>query len=236
MENHCPKCPADSISGAHLLYSALDGVRAIRLLQLHPGKPTDDIECTIVYSSLNDGKGKHVGYAALSYVWGDQALLQPTILCNGVLFHVTSNLEAALRAPRREYEQRTLWVDQICINQGDLGERCSQVQIIGHIYEEADETIGWLGETSEDSSVAIDFARTLKARIEEILKELGDDPKAPQFFLKFPVPLPFARGYFILVGLSAANADWISLMNLFDRPWFSRCQLVYRGSLFIPPL
>jgi hypothetical protein len=224
MANHCPKCPAESISGAHLSYSALDGVRAIRLLQLHPGKPTDDIECTIVYSSLNGGKGKQVRYTALSYVWGDQALPQPTILCNGALFHVTSNLEAALRTLRREDEQKILWVDQICINQTDLDERCSQVQIIGHIYKEADETIGWLGVASEDSSVAIASASTLKGRMEEILKELGDDPN--QYFLKFAVPRPHAQGLFVLIGLGAANLEWISLMHLFEQPWFSRVWII----------
>jgi Heterokaryon incompatibility protein (HET) len=123
MANYCPKCPADSNSGAHLVYSTLDGDRAIRLLQLHPGEPTDDIECTLIGSSLSTSKGKQVGYTALSYVWGDQALPQPTILCNGAILHITSNLGAALRTLRREEEQRTLWIDQICINQADLKER-----------------------------------------------------------------------------------------------------------------
>ncbi|KAK0641505.1 hypothetical protein B0T16DRAFT_215402 [Cercophora newfieldiana] len=37
------------------------------------------------------------------------------------------------------------WIDAICINQQDIDERSSQVQIMGQIYKAAQHVVGWLG-------------------------------------------------------------------------------------------
>jgi len=67
---------------------------------------------------------------------------------------VTSNLHSALRQLSQNGNVRFLWADAICINQKDVPERGYQVTIMRHIYERADETIVWLGETADDSKLA----------------------------------------------------------------------------------
>lgn len=86
-------------------------------------------------------------YEALSYVWGKPNNVSP-ILLNGRVWNVTANLELALRHFRRyeKGEHRTLWVDALCINQGDIPERNQQVSIMRDIYNGAQDVLVWLGE------------------------------------------------------------------------------------------
>jgi len=87
-------------------------------------------------------------YEALSYVWGpfnspdDPDLIQ----LNDCGFEVTTNLWRALYALRHETKDRVLWIDAICINQGDLEERSSQVQLMRDVYRKARSVVVWLGE------------------------------------------------------------------------------------------
>ena len=64
----------------------------IRLLILRQGSFDDPIHCQLEQVSLSD---EHA-YEALSYVWGDASDTSPISL-NGVLYHITKNLECALR-------------------------------------------------------------------------------------------------------------------------------------------
>ena len=106
---------------------------------------------------------------ALSYAWGpsseDGSHLTDTIVCNGCRLSVTSNLKQALRrirakslaelSPRpiagskHQLDGIALWVDAICINQHDLQERSSQVQIMARIFADCRILVIWLGEPDE---------------------------------------------------------------------------------------
>jgi hypothetical protein len=67
------------------------------------------------------------------------------ILVNGASVAVTVNLESALRYLRHSDLPRVLWIDAICINQHDLGEKRHQVSIMQSIYTYAEQVVVWLG-------------------------------------------------------------------------------------------
>jgi hypothetical protein len=48
-----------------------------------------------------------------------------------------------------------LWVDAICINQGNNEERAQQVQLMAKIYSRATRVLVWLGETAANSDEAL---------------------------------------------------------------------------------
>lgn len=78
-------------------------------------------------------------FVALSYTWGDPAH-KADILVNGTAVAVRTNLEAALRTLRHKrpiVEGMLVWVDAICINQGDMKERESEVKRMRTIYKSA---------------------------------------------------------------------------------------------------
>jgi hypothetical protein len=122
---------------------------SIRLLILLPSQSdSHQISCELAYHSLLDG----TSYEALSYVWGDPNDTV-NILVDSQPFHVTRNLFEALKVLRQPSEPRVLWADAICIDQGNLAERSSQVAIMGEIYRQATAAIAWLGPEPEEQKI-----------------------------------------------------------------------------------
>jgi S-adenosylmethionine:diacylglycerol 3-amino-3-carboxypropyl transferase len=124
----------------------------IRLMTIEPGDWDDDITCSLQSTSLDD---LHE-YEALSYVWGD-ANVTRSILLDGHSFQATTNLESALRHLRLRAEPRMMWIDAICIDRSNVGERGSQVQQMRQIYQQASRTMIWLGEGSEKKRMVFGF-------------------------------------------------------------------------------
>lgn len=87
---------------------------------------------------------------------------------------MTSNLHVALLHLRNRFFERILWVDAVCINQDDDGEKGLQVQSMGEIYASANGVVVWLGEAADDSDNAFE--------------ELGEAARAPQEFLNLGEP------------------------------------------------
>jgi hypothetical protein len=117
------------------IYKELVTSRAeIRLLSLALTEDGSPIICTLESVSLNTNPE----YAALSYEWGD-ATNTEEITVNGNPFLARSNLIAALRQLRKTVRSTSgqdssmairLWIDAVCINQNDIPERNSQVQLM----------------------------------------------------------------------------------------------------------
>lgn len=142
------------------LYRPLNTTAAeIRLVYIEPlDRYNNMIECDLRTVSLLDNA--HPQYLALSYTWGDP-LLNTEIFVNGCILKATTNLVAALHSLRSNWYQVTanqpvlkahkelvgpIWIDAICIDQGNHEERSQQVQIMGKIYATANLVVSWLGE------------------------------------------------------------------------------------------
>lgn len=83
-------------------------------------------------------------YEALSYTWGS-AHKQYDIEISGNTLPITENLHLALQHLRHPEEDRILWIDAICIDQDNVGERGHQVRQMASIYERVVRAIIWLG-------------------------------------------------------------------------------------------
>ncbi|KAF2028104.1 HET-domain-containing protein, partial [Setomelanomma holmii] len=113
--------------------------RHIRILELLPGDPSEEVCCRLEERFLDDLPS----YNALSYVWGDSRVKE-SISCNGQRMDVTTNLADALRTLRPS-SATWVWADAICINQDDVLERNSQVQLMKEVYSKAEKVAIWLG-------------------------------------------------------------------------------------------
>lgn len=126
-------------------YDPLDlGRPAIRLVRLLPGVSSDPITCELCQALLNQ-EDEIIPYEALSYTWGS-AEASKQIIVNGKKLKVTKNLHQALQQLRDIVQDRILWIDAICINQGNENEKGHQVQQMGEIYKQADRVLFYLGE------------------------------------------------------------------------------------------
>jgi hypothetical protein len=152
-------------------YSPLDSSRKeIRLLHLRLcDAPDGELEAILVRTFL----GQHPPYQALSYCWGNLGdteqitlMLKESISVSSSTleagaelqtisdnrhtivvkpFNITSNLKAALHSLRHTNTSCFLWADMLCINQGDVMERSSQVSFMKDIYTSASSVLVWLG-------------------------------------------------------------------------------------------
>ncbi|KAK6067534.1 arylsulfatase [Seiridium cupressi] len=138
-------------------YQPLCSGQTIRILEIHPGKKEDLIDCTFHYLDL---RYKHMDYQALSYVWGMGGTLtvsetgelvekQYFIRCNGHNKVIQGNLYGALEHMRSDTHPLLLWADAICINQDDERERGHQVTLMNMIYTRAARVIIWLGQKDQ---------------------------------------------------------------------------------------
>lgn len=130
------------------LYRPIAGKRSIRIIRVHgSSSPYARIECELLQNPLD---GDCPRYEAISYCWAGQKPTQP-VRCNGTDTLVTKNCEAALCRfrPGHDWETRSLWIDSLCINQGDMQEWIHQVGLMGEIYTRAERVLIWLGNESE---------------------------------------------------------------------------------------
>lgn len=116
----------------------------IRLLRLRaqPRWPNAPIQCDIIYTSLRCPPQ----YTAVSHRWDLFGAPQEMILIDGGLFPVSRSIYSLLLAKRHYLHPRYFWIDSICINQEDNLEKSRQVGMMRNIYEEAENTLGWLGD------------------------------------------------------------------------------------------
>ncbi|KAH6625880.1 heterokaryon incompatibility protein-domain-containing protein [Boeremia exigua] len=121
--------------------------REIRLLDLLPGEGAAAIRCTTRIVALDS----HPEFETVSYVWGDRNGEQ-SIEVSGTSIPVTRNLHAGLLRLRDSTAKRTLWIDQICINQWDLEEKAAQVALMRDIYRQCTRCVTWMGELVRDGS------------------------------------------------------------------------------------
>lgn len=84
-------------------------------------------------------------YETLSYVWGDQSHTRQ-ITCDGSPRTITESLFLALSRLRLRDKPRTVWIDQLCIDQTNHVEESRQVSVMRDIYRKARQGLIWLGD------------------------------------------------------------------------------------------
>ncbi len=123
---------------------------SIRVFELESGNFCDPIVGRLVPQAI-DGEP----YEAVSYVWGDTSKRRD-ITVDGATLSITANLHGALMAFRhlpvlgkgpaqQQQRARRLWADALCINQDDLPERMSQLELMGRIFAGTRSVLSWLG-------------------------------------------------------------------------------------------
>lgn len=185
-------------SGAYLYPGPeLRHVNEIRLIRLLPG--SGPIECEFLAADITT----RPSYEALSYTWGDPLERREILVRSPSTFptttttsrlSVTTNCLAALYNLRTA-ELRQLWIDAICIDQSNLGERHHQLSLMGGIYTAATCVVIFLGEAGDDSDVAMDYIRDLHSP---------------------PTCLPSAPE------LADNERLYKAVKRLFGKPWFQR--------------
>jgi hypothetical protein len=216
-----------SPSQAAYQYDDLPLGDVFRYLVLQPGFGQESLKCSLRTTNT----ANNTQFAAISYVWGCSTKDQ-SVICEGHIMMITSNLAKVLRRVRLPDRPLCLWADSICINQEDMEEKGHQVAIMGKLYQAAERTLIYIG--SDDDFQAPDVCSLLdevNVMIQETSRSID------MSWDSFPYPeedeqfLTDTRWHSFYVFLS---------QNWFDRGWvvqeaaLSRnCQIIWGQSSFI---
>ncbi|KAF3066322.1 Heterokaryon incompatibility protein 6, OR allele [Daldinia childiae] len=125
----------------------------IRILDLLPSSGLNNSDVPIKCQTRVVPFPTDIEFETLSYVWGTVQDVT-TISVDGKDVPITTNLAATLKRIRLSNEIRTIWVDQLCINQQDEEEKGNQVALMGRIYSTTTQCLIWLGEIGQDISIS----------------------------------------------------------------------------------
>lgn len=154
-------------------YTPLESKRHIRLLEISPRwkllPPASSIftfpVVKVKYVSVDDD----IEFETISYAWGDSTRVGslPIAGTEGQHIALTQSLVGALPHLFRECRTGALWIDQICINQGDVQERERQVAMMGDVFENSKRTLVWLGLDDETGRLAAECIKHFHSIIPE---------------------------------------------------------------------
>lgn len=213
-------------------------VGEFRLVTLHHGAFLDDIKVSIEIHRLPSTdqtqqatSPEGVSWQALSYTWGDLNDVEDvSVIQSGSgnpagELSVTRNLAEALRNLRHNDLERLMWIDALCINQGNdelaLKERAWQVRYMHHIYNLADGVVIWLGPEAQDTDFALQFLDELGGSftIDWWTYDITTDEGKPSKQME------------MLHDSTPASREHRALQVILDRPYFDRVWVKQEATL-----
>ena len=201
-------------------YPPLPTQTSFRLLEFG----ADGLSCELITTTLKDAPP----YVALSYTWGPPSFTEMLPLGpRGAwrAFPITKNAYEALKCLGLTIgrQNRTLWVDAICVNQRDKAEQATQVSIMREIYEKATRVYVWLGAPSKESKGAIqkihEWLRSLDHQIDCFRKSGKLQPGQKK--------IPLSIDAFADI---KSEETWATIDDLCAREWWSRAWIVQEAT------
>ncbi|KAA8570017.1 hypothetical protein EYC84_002355 [Monilinia fructicola] len=202
-------------------YGALAEPSAIRILQGSLSPDSQRLCGHFAPVSLDADPAVRMACLALSYCWGVAGGGDEVWFDGHRCLRVKRSAGCVLRviaASRRAADSETLfvWIDAVCIDQGDDVEKARQVRRMSRIYSSAMWVCAWIGDASLDSGLAVDFVARLRVLMDTLVSQ-----KREINCLSVTSTL----------GFEEASLGWKALANLLDRPWFSRMWVVQEVAL-----
>ncbi|XXG95532.1 hypothetical protein Hte_001796 [Hypoxylon texense] len=148
-----------------------------------------------------------------------------TIYVNKEKVSITRNLHRALAHLQHKTKPRVLWVDALCINQIDIGEREAQVSQMCNIYGYATRVLVWLNMAPFGTRQAFQAAQRDKSPTSYHLGTVGVVSKllASPWWMRVWVVLEFIVVKVVLIQCSSYTLEWDDFCGLVDSAIRSPC-------------
>ncbi|VUC35617.1 unnamed protein product [Clonostachys rosea] len=187
----------------------------IRVLKVLPSlRASEVVECQLLQVELH---GSRPSYDAISYHWqiprkdasNDYEPQTRIIMINGFQYKVFPNVLSILKDVRNWVFPRYIWIDSICIDQGNIAEKEIQVAMMRQIYEGSSHVVIHLVEPEPPSRDVFQIRNMVsKLRDSRALQDFSYDDKP---------------GELLSLG---SYSDWAHMENFLDDPWFVRAWIV----------
>ena len=219
-------------------HGPIDASHQIRLIELLPPRKgstgrnsVEPLRCKIHAPLFLEAPE----YEALSYTWGSMNRHLPISVIldqseERALF-ATPQLMMALKRLRLPSTSRLLWIDQLCINQDNYGEKAQQIQLMGDIYRKARRVVIWLGEdpvhwvnepTFREEADTELLADMTKMFSEAPSRTAADDWKLAQRLVDI-------RATYHVNSIEQRRL--VAICEILNHPWFRRAWIFQEASL-----
>lgn len=211
---------------------------SLRLLVLKKGNG-QDLQGEIVHTSFVHNVRP---YEAVSYAWGPGFMVD-TISLSGRRLPIAFNLSLILQDLRSPYKDRVLWVDAVCIDQGNEDEKSHQVQQMKTIYSGAERVLFCVGRPTSYTDLLM--ASLLKLQNELESRALDDWPVIKAAWQNVQIKMidnhlsSQSKQLVALNSLQVQGLNYILEQSWFRRVWIiqevanAREGLVYCGAVSV---
>jgi hypothetical protein len=159
--------------------------REFRLLTLHPAPDPNAIpSCELAVFAL--GPQQHPPYEALSWSWGPFKV-EDEMMLNGKAVKTRQTLVVALKHLRYADRPRNLWVDAVCIDQGNIYEQGEQVRLMSLVYGSASRVLVWLGPGDIETDRAMRYVQQARHQDAAQQQQREDADFKFDFFAVWPL-------------------------------------------------
>ncbi len=160
-------------------------------------------------------------FQAIEYRWEIPHGGLSSILCNGQPIPAQPKVVAALMAIRHPTQPQLVWIDSVCINQEDIGEKSAQVSMIPGIMSMANKVVLYVDSWSENTGAALQLAG-----------QLIEANRAVFGHARWPLPSPPATQSKLIERYRRAlppssSTAWKAMNNLVGDGAFNRYRLLF---------
>jgi hypothetical protein len=204
-------------------YTPLQSDRHIRLLQIltNGDEPNGDEQmptCAMIQREL-PREDKELDFEAVSYTWGKPERVAGLTISGGPgIIGLTANLTEAMPYLAKHSKSGLLWIDQLCIDQGNMEEKSKQIGIMHEIYKAADKVIIWLGPEDDDCYACKKWLIDINDLLPRLpsADETSYDSYEVHRFMRFTEIIR-------IFTCAKTNSLWIPVIRRFwKRQWFTR--------------
>jgi hypothetical protein len=196
--------------------------REIRVLDLDAGGGESSLRGNLRHISLN--ASKRTQYETVSYAWGERTLFK-TILIGDKTMSIPTSAASALCCMRLSEQNRTLWIDCVCINQDDNLEKGQQVRLMADIYTSSSCTLAFIG---KDEALGQQAFHNMTSLCNTLGKERLETPEWGKISKR---RLQVLRD----------DLDWAAIRGILSMPYFGQVSMLFHTSVvsrtyFVPVL
>lgn len=191
--------------------------RQIRLLRLQRRFPFREIEAQLMVVDVD-----HLGiYDCISYVWGSDTELTHAIRLNSKRFRVRRNVHQILSQQALYWGSKVIWIDGICINQGDMADKTNQVRMMTEIYTRAARVFICLGDPPK-ASLAVLVLYWMR-----LMRRYAQPDTKHRYRRRFRA---------LKSEIRILSAAWQEFIRLLRHTWFQRVWIVQEIALAQSPI
>lgn len=177
------------------LFERREESETVRLVKILPSQDRDSV---IRVNILEHLQPETSAYDALSYAWltasdSEIVLCEPVesdesthgnsdtdssdensgpVLDKRRILTINIDLAEAIRCLRKHDQERLLWVDALCVRNGDHGDVGQQLSLTGPLYSNARYTFLWIGSLSTFTNETVKLLENLRMATDEVEKLL----------------------------------------------------------------